>query len=147
MSRTLLIASLVLFLASLTQNGFCLLSHSTNECNGAPGWSLVALGWLQILVISEVGPFVALAWLANPFLVAAWTCLLSSRRTAALVLAAISGLLALSFLLGRSAQISEGGGPDPITSYGAGYWLWLGSIGLAFLSAVLSPGSEPPRSS
>jgi len=37
-------------------------------------------------------------------------------------------------------QISEGGGPSPITSHGAGYWLWLGSIVLALASALLMPG-------
>ena len=56
-----------------------------------------------------------------------------------LFLGTAGSLLGLSFLLGRAVQISEGGGPTPIPAYGRGYWLWLGSLGLALLSAVFSP--------
>jgi hypothetical protein len=78
--------------------------------------------------------------------VLAWGSLLDSRRSVAVVLAGVATALSLAFLLGRAVQISEGGDASPITSYGAGYWLWLASIVVALASALLTPpGVRPAR--
>ena len=138
-SRALLAASVILFVASLTQNGFCLLTGGAERCDNY-GIAVLGLGWMETLFIGDVGPFVALSWFANPCLVFSWAFLLGTGRRVALVLTGLATALSLAFLLGNSVQISEGGGPSPITSHGAGYWLWLGSIVLALASALLMPG-------
>jgi hypothetical protein len=60
-----------------------------------------------------------------------------------LALAGAGTVLSLGFLLGQSVQISEGGGPSAITSYGVGYWLWVGSMVVALASALLAPAISP----
>ena len=144
LSRGLLAASVILYLASLTQNGFCLLTGGSERCDNY-GIAVVGLGWLETLEIGEVGPFVALPWFANPCLIVAWAFLLGSGRRIAMILASLATVLSLAFLAGRSVQISEGGGPSPITSHGAGYWLWLGSMVLALASALVASRVSPSR--
>ena len=140
-ARGLLLGSVVLFAASLTQNAFCLGRFDLPgrlKCDNL-GFAVLALGWMETLTLDEVGPFVAFPWFANPCLVLAWTFVLASKRWLAVAFAGVGGLLGLSFLLGRVVQMSEGGNPaDPIQSYGAGYWLWLGSLALAFMSAAFT---------
>jgi hypothetical protein len=149
-SRILLAASVVLFLASLATNAFCLQTAGRLDCRHF-GWAVLLLGWLELVAISDVGPFVALPWFANPCLLLAWMLTLARlRRAAGLAFAGIGCLLGASFLLGTSLQISEGGGPSTIVSRGAGYWLWLASLCLAVLGAAALPGrptwqeSSPP---
>ena len=141
--RTLLGGSILLFLASLTQNAFCLGDGA--KCDNL-GLAVLGLGWMEMLAIGDVGPFVTLPWFANPCLLIAWISILDSRRRVATAVAGVAAVLGSSFLAGRSIQISEGGPtPDPIRSYGAGYWLWLGSLVLAFLSAVLIRTAGTPQ--
>jgi hypothetical protein len=141
-SRVLLAASVGLYLASLTQNVFCLRSGSGLNCSNA-GWAVLAIGWMGLITIGEVGPFVTLPWLANPCLLLAWIFLLVSLRRPAVALAVVGLLLGAAFLLGTSLQMSEGGGPpSEIVTRGAGYWLWLGSLGAAFLGALSVPGTR-----
>jgi len=142
--RGLLAASVILYLASLTQDGFCLLTGGSERRDNY-GIFVVGLGWIETLFIGDVGPFVALSWFANPCLIFAWPFLLGSGRRVAMVLAGLATGLSLAFLAGRAVQISEGGGPSPITSYGAGYWLWLASTVVALVSALLTPAVRPAR--
>jgi hypothetical protein len=149
LSRVLLVASVVLYLASLTQNAFCLQTRGSVDCKN-PGWYVLAFGWFETLDIQDMGPFVALPWFANPCLMATWTLVLASVRRLALVFAGVGSLLALSFLRGVSLRIPtpNAGEVSPvssITAHGPGYWLWLGSLGLAFLSAVFGPRGRSPR--
>ena len=144
LSRGLLAASVILYLASLTQNGFCLLTGGSERCDNY-GIFVVGLGWVETLFIGDVGPFVALSWFANPALVFAWAFLLGSGRRVAMVLAGLATALSLAFLAGRAVQISEGGGPSPITAHRAGYWLWLASMVVALASAWLTPAIRPAR--
>ena len=143
-SRALLLASVGLYLVSLTLNAFCAVTGGTERCDDSLGVGVLALGWMELIAIGDVGPFVALPWFANPCLFAAWVFVLGRARKIALALAALGALLGLSFLLGHSVQISEGAGPSPITGYLAGYWVWLGSLFLALLSALWTPSYEPP---
>jgi hypothetical protein len=142
LARGLLVGSAALFVASLTQNAFCLgrvADPGVVKCDQL-GAAVLALGWMEILTLSDVGPFVVVPWFANPCLVMAWVLVLDSRRGPAMAFAGLGSVLGLSFLFGRIVQVSEGGAGagDPIVAYGAGYWLWLGSLALAFLSAVFS---------
>lgn len=144
-SRAWLVASVGLWLASLALNAFCLETGRSLNCDNY-GAAVLAFGWIETLFIGELGPWVALPWFANPCLLFAWIFALVSIRRAAMVCAAVGGLLALSFLMADSLQISEGGGPSRIMTHGPGYWLWLGSLGLALMSAVSNPGRTPhPR--
>jgi len=137
-ARMLLIASVVLFLVSLTQNAFCVrhdAAPSGFKCD-IYGIAVLVIGWLGILTVHETGPLAVLPWFANPCLLAAWIAVLTSRRAAAMIFSALGALLGLSFLFARTEMISEAGGAgDPIASYGAGYWLWLASLAVAFASA------------
>ena len=143
LSRAFLLASVALYLVSLTLNAFCAVTGGTERCDDSRGVAVLALGWLETIAIGEVGPFVALPWYANPCLFAAWLFVFARGRKIAVAFAGLGTLLGLSFLLGHSVQISEGGGTSPITGYRAGYWVWLGSLVLAFLSALSTPGYEP----
>ena len=133
-TRILSLASLILFFLSLTQNCICI----SADCGRYPGWSLLLLGWLEILGIGDVGPFVILSWYANPVLLLTWIFLRTRKRRTALVLACLALALALSFLLSKQILASESGIAEPITGYGIGYWLWLGST----LSALLAAASK-----
>jgi hypothetical protein len=142
-SRPLLLASVGLYLVSLTLNAFCAVTSGTERCDDSLGVAVLAMGWLETIAIGEVGPFVALPWYANPCLFAAWLFVHGQGRKIALAFASLGTLLGLSFLLGHSVQISEGGGASPITGYRAGYWVWLGSLVLGLLSALWTPRYEP----
>jgi len=142
-SRGFLVASVGLYLVSLTLNAFCAVTGGTERCDDSLGAAVLAMGWLETIAIGDVGPFVALPWFANPCLFAAWAFVLGRARKIALASAGLGALLGLSFLLGHSVQISEGGGPSPITAYRAGYWVWLGSLVLALVSALFTPAYEP----
>jgi hypothetical protein len=143
LSRAFLLASVGVYLVSLTLNAYCLVTGGTERCDDSRGIALLALGWLETIAIGDVGPFVVLAWYANPCLVAAWLFVLASGRKIAVAFGALGSLLALSFLLGHAVQVSEGGGPSPITAYLAGYWVWLGSLVLALISALVTPAYQP----
>jgi hypothetical protein len=138
-SRQFLLASVGLYLVSLTLNAFCAVTSGTERCDDSLGVAVLAMGWLETIAIGDVGPFVALPWYANPCLFVAWGSVLDQRRKIALAFAGLGTLLGLSFLLGHSVQISEGGDASPITGYLAGYWVWLGSLALAFASALSTP--------
>jgi hypothetical protein len=144
-SRAFLLASVGLYLVSLTLNAFCAVTGGTERCDDSLGIALLAMGWLETIAIADVGPFVALPWFANPCLVAAWLFIFGRGRKIAVAFSGLGTLLGLSFLLGHSVQISEGGGPSPITGYRAGYWVWLGSLVLALVSALVTPAYQPPN--
>lgn len=119
--RTVLVAvSGIVFLASLTQDGFYI------DRADADAWAncfgLLLVGWLGMFD----GVF---AWLANPMLVLAWAAIWFPRlRFASLIGALIALLFALSFLLHHDIMANEAGGRAAITGYGWGYWLWIGSM-------------------
>ena len=100
------------------------------------------MGWLEPLAIADVGPFVAFSWYANLCIGLTWILVVAGARRSAVILGLVGGLLGLSFLLGNSVMVAESGSTYRVTGYAAGYWLWLGSLCLALLSATLLPKSE-----
>lgn len=122
----LLGTSVLLYAASLFQNA---VYTDKGDGDGFPALLMALGGW--------VGLFAGLLdWLANPLLAAAWASMVSSRtRHAALPLAAASLAFALSFLRHDTIMTDEGGTYSTITAYGAGYWLWIGSIFTALVGS------------
>lgn len=123
------VLSVVLFLTSLTQDGYYI-DRPGDPRAWAPCIGLLLIGWLG--VFDGI-----LAWLANPALLAAWIFLnfRSSRRLGAAIGAAAIAF-ALSFLLYTEILTNEAGGTSKITGYGAGYWLWVASGGVAMIGGL-----------
>jgi hypothetical protein len=130
--------SMILFLASLTQDGFYL------EGGDLTAWSSMGLlltGWLGLLVGVP-------AWLANPALATAWILALlgPSRRWYAFAFAVLAVGLCASFLIYRDILVDEAGHRHAITAYAPGYWLWLASAGVALAGAFVGVANNPtPR--
>lgn len=113
--RALTLASVAIYVASLTQVGF----YMGDKVPGAHGYVLLMLGWLSILT---GGGF---SWLANPLLLAGWFCL-SGRVYRGALVACLGALTLMGALpLVGTAPVSTEGTPIEITSYGPGYWLWI----------------------
>jgi hypothetical protein len=131
--RLLVLLSAGLFAASLTQESFC-----TGSCTGWPGFGVLGFGWIEPIALSQVGPFVAFSWYANPCLGLALVFTLSEFRRLALTFAGAGLVLGAAFLLGKSVWVSESGA-DAITGHALGYWLWVASLAVAFVAAAKSP--------
>jgi hypothetical protein len=133
-TRAALIASIALFLASLTTHAYC-----AGDC--ADSLAILLTGWLG--VITEIGSFAnwimnynestlpggwgsSLAWVGNPFLILSW---LVMRRNPPLAfrLSIIAVVFALSFLFFDKVIGNEAGHYRVIREIKAGYWLWLAS--------------------
>lgn len=132
-SKGLVFASIALFLAALTQDGYYV--EGPNPRAWAAGWLLAVFGWLGILG----GVF---TWIANPLLVAGWLFAFQKRKIISIILSGSSVLLMLSFLWRRTIITSEAPTYSRIISYQIGYWLWLGSAIVAFSGILLLPKSK-----
>jgi len=96
------------------------------------------IGWLPLAASN-------LAWVANPLLFAAWHSIFTRRGKQAKSLSLFSLIAAGSFLAMQTVINNEGGVAVPITGYNAGYWLWVTSIGVAFLAAfAIRPATMAP---
>lgn len=133
--RVALFLSVALYIACLFEDGFvCCSSPSQGGTCGMSG--IAALIWGAISFPTAFQYPAMVAWFANPILSYAWTCFLLGARTGAIVLALLAFALASSFMFvktvpGGTAQPSE------ITGVALGYWLWLASIVMTFLGALL----------
>lgn len=127
---TFVTASVVLFLVSLTLNGYY--TDGDKPDAWAPCFGLLLVGWIGVF---ERIP----AWLANPALAIAWV-LMGLRRSglAAFALTVASLGLALSFLYHQRIMTDEAGNYARITGYGAGYWLWIASMVVALIGCLVS---------
>jgi hypothetical protein len=135
-SRILLILSILLFVASLFLDAFY--TSQENPRSWSLGFGLLVCGWL--------GLFDGIvAWLANPLLLAAWILLLLRwpRGIWPLVFAVAALALALSFLRVDDLMVDEAGGRAMVTGYGPGYWVWMSSMLVACVAALLKPRFEP----
>ena len=127
----------MLFGLSLTQECYC---HG-RECGDSI--AVFLSGWLGVLLDSSIltGDFfgynvgktipflkgATFAWLANPLSLLA-VFLVRRKTKTALILSLIAASLAISFLFFKGTIADEAGYYREITSYKAGYWLWLLSI-------------------
>ena len=123
-----LAASVVLFMAALTQECYC----TNNGCGGR--WSGLAI------FISGVFAFMTCAagftWFANPLLLAS-SILLFIKPKIALYTSLAATAIAFSFLLFPTIIQDEAGNFSKITGYRAGYWLWCSSALVMFIGCLL----------
>jgi hypothetical protein len=110
-----LVVSIGIFIASLTQKCYC----TTEFCGDS---SAVFLSGVLGFYLSWAG----LAWLANPFLITSWIVIYRNPKLS-LRASILATIFALSFLFFKNVMDNEGGVPVPIVSYLLGYWLWLAS--------------------
>jgi len=115
LKKYIFIASISLFIISLTQKCYC----TTSEC----GDSIMAflLGWAALLSGGA-----GISWLANPLLFASWIILKKNLKLA-MFLSVAALLLSLSFLMFDTVIANEAGQKHQIIAYKMGYWLWMGS--------------------
>lgn len=119
--------SVLLYLAALAAPVFA----------GHAGAALLVFGWHEMFAWRSAGALVAFAWLANPLLLAAWSCAYFRAWRLAAALAAPAVALALAVSFGSRLVVREGGAPLPLPHLGGGYWLWVASLAAALLAAVL----------
>lgn len=105
-----------------------------------PGWLVLLVGWCE-LAVSGTGPFVSLAWVANPLLFFAWAC----RNTPAPTVVRVAACLALGLSLaygtwGHDVSLfTEGPVPNATVVISPGYLFWVGSIAAAVCMIFLPP--------
>jgi hypothetical protein len=132
--RLMVALSVTLYGVSLTQNTFCV----SDGCDKWLGWGVLLMGWIEPVAIRQVGPFVALSWLANPCVGVAWVCAFTGNRLLAIMFGGAGVLFGFGFLLGKFVLVSESGSGYRITGYAGGYWIWIASLTLALGAAILS---------
>ena len=127
-SRIVTLISLIVFVASLTQKGFSTAGEEPGSWS--PGLYLLLIGPLGLLT----GVY---EWFANPILLAAWIFSWFGKNKIALPLALVATALIVAFLFRQTMIVSEAPTYAKITSYAAGYWLWLASAIIATLGAAV----------
>ena len=119
--------SIVVFICSLGESTY------RTDWPGEPHGScfvLLLIGWLGVLG----GIW---AWLANPALLGAWISVWSRRTRPLALLCSLAALgFALTFLGQKEMDVDEAGNHAKIISYGAGYWVWIASIGVMILGCT-----------
>jgi hypothetical protein len=141
--RTALVGAIALYVASLFLPTFC---RTAGACNDWPGFSVLLIGWFEVLLARDVGPFVALAWLANPLFVAAVVTLSLGKYRPAMLWSLSALLLGVLFHFGTKVVANEGGVANAIIGYGSGYWLWVTSFAVLCIGCgvgVTHMGKEP----
>jgi hypothetical protein len=111
--------SILLYVISLTQEGFCTVSRCGDNWNG---FTMVALG-----AIGGILSMAGMVWYANPLLWAAWWFLKKDAKKAFYASTA-AAVFSLSFLLFDEIADQQPGKLSYITDYKVGYWLWVASI-------------------
>jgi hypothetical protein len=115
--------SISLFIASL---GFKTLILSKGDSSFLPGWVCLLFG------------FEYLAWFANPLFVLGVVLLLLKRFSLALAVSVLSVILATTTFFIREAEYNEAGYTASVIGYGAGFYLWLSSISVLFLTSLVA---------
>lgn len=127
-ARVVLIAAIVVYLACMPLDAFCV----GGKCSDWQGWGILVFGWMLL-----AGSDANIVWVANPALFIAWITILLNQRLAALLFSLGALAIGLAFLWFKNVVTNEGGVISPITGYKAGYWVWLASMGITVLSALL----------
>jgi hypothetical protein len=123
LKRLFLIASIGLFIASLTQDCYCTDSRCANS--------------IAVLLSGSLGFFLSpggFTWLANPFIIISW---INKNRKKSLIYSTLAFTLSLSFLFFNKIIDNESGDYNQITGYRLGYWLWLSSIAVAAVGNLI----------
>lgn len=130
-----LIVSVFVFVLSLCFSAFYVVLEGKHQ--GIESAGIFLMGWLAVVLYGYV------AWLANVALLAAWILGLLGKRRAAVFCAAIAIILGLSFLLHRNVNLNAGG-VQRVLSYGAGFYLWIASMGVFLVGMVMGGDSRKP---
>lgn len=118
------------FIVSLTTDAFC----TSTECVSSIG--ALSFGWLGLVVGSS-----NFSWLANIALAASWFTLRKNLKQTK-ILAASGILLAAWPLFTLELAVDEAGSPRQIHSFKAGYLLWILSIVIVLIGAILKEKQE-----
>jgi hypothetical protein len=134
--RLLLGASMGLYVVCLVLNTF----------PETPGWLVLLTGEFE-LASSGTGPFVSLAWVANPLLFFAWACRNTPAPNAIRLAACIALCLSVAYgAFGHDVSLlSEGHVPNATVVISPGYLFWVGSIAVAVCMVFLPPPLRSPR--
>ncbi|MES2510823.1 MAG: hypothetical protein V4625_12900 [Pseudomonadota bacterium] len=125
------VLSVLLYLGALALPGF----YVVQGTEGAKPW--IEGFWL--LVFGPLALFQGLvAWLANPCLFVAWFLFFKKSYVKSFVLSLVGLGFASSFLLSQGARFHDGSGMNTIGRNALGYWLWVASLAVASISAVLA---------
>jgi hypothetical protein len=120
--------SILLFALSLTQRGFY------TDRDAGDGWQPS----IAILLTGCLGVCTGIpAWLANPAVIASWILMQNrTKRRMAVICAAGSILIALTFLMQKKILVDEAGNDATITGYGLGYWMWIASMAVSLIGCI-----------
>jgi hypothetical protein len=124
--KIVLLLSIGLFIASLTQQAYC----TSNLCRG--GFDALFSGFFGFLS----GDGAAVVWIANPILILSWI-FFKRRPKLMLALSLAATLISLSFLLFKTVLDNEAGHLNPITQRSLGYWLWVLSSASMFVGNLI----------
>lgn len=127
-ARYACLLAVAVYVVCLPLDAFCV----AGKCGDWPGWGALAFGWLLVGATDANS-----MWLANPLLFASWLCTWLHQRWVALAAALGALVLALAFMSFKTVVTNEGGIPMAISGYAAGYWVWVASIALSIVAAVL----------
>ena len=127
--------SITLFLISLFVPAYCTVPRNGGGAPEHCGLGALSLAFGFLGAFSSDSPFGHWAWMANPFLLASGIMIAKGRKMVSIVLASISLLFAVSFL--HADWITDGWTGHSIARVEVGYWLWLTSIAVALVAAVV----------
>ena len=122
MTKRIFVAiAICLLLVSFTQPAFYIDSPEKDAWSNS--FFLFFLGWISLFA----GDVSFLIWLANPCFIIAVILFLRNKKAAPLF-SLLAVLCAAAFLVTHTIIVSEAPKYARISSYNAGYWLWLGSM-------------------
>ncbi len=126
--KTVFTLSILLYVISLTQEGFCTVSRCGDNWKG---FALVALG-----AVGGILSIAGMVWYANPLLWAAWW-FLKKQPKKAVYFSAAATVVSLSFLFFTQIADQQPGRESYITAYKAGYWCWVAAMIATFLGSII----------
>ena len=113
---------------------------------GDYGLFTLAIGWAEAAFGQQVGPFVALAWFANPLIALALFLDSLGNKTeskGALILASIAALLCVGYILfGQVAVLDESGNANPVQTFTPGSAFWAASSLTTLMRTLMPPNSR-----
>ena len=118
-----IVLAAVLFLSSL---GFNTLILSQGDSSFLIGFVCLLFGFSYV------------AWFANPLFLLSVVLLLLNRSGMALATSAASVILATTTFLIHKAPFNEAGHMADVVGYGPGFYLWIASMFVIFVTSVLS---------
>ncbi|MCT4581564.1 MAG: hypothetical protein N4A35_09120 [Flavobacteriales bacterium] len=121
--------ALILLTLSLFLPVYCTNEDCTEVMRG---FNCFFFGWMGTFLFFGI----YLVWLANPIAVMAFI-LNKKKPKISLLLSGIAFLIGSAFLLGGEIFVTEARAEE-ITDYRAGYWLWMSSLLMVVVVAVLS---------